>query len=72
MSSDRAVEIQLAELRERLAEIRVAKKWLTEFRVNANPAVSAALSSYYNYLSEQESKTTAMGKRIKAEAEKHP
>lgn len=61
-------EQQLEELRARLQEIRIAKKWLQDFRINAPPSVSAALASYGNYLADQEAKTLAMGKRIKAEA----
>jgi hypothetical protein len=60
-------EQQLDELRKRLQEIRTAKKWLQEFRVNASPNLSAALASYYNFLVVQESKTIEMGKRIKVE-----
>lgn len=61
---------ELQSLRERLREIRVAKKWLQEFRVNAPPTVSAALAAYNNFLVTQEEKTLAMGKRIKAEVSK--
>ncbi len=64
------VEQELQSLRDRLQEIRVAKKWLQEFRVNAAPTVSAALSIYNNFLVTQEEKTLAMGKRIKAEISK--
>jgi hypothetical protein len=65
---DTPVEQQLAELKERLQEIRVARKWLQELRVNAHPSVSKALASYHTYLVEQESKTIQMGKRIKGES----
>lgn len=58
---------QLEELRDRLREIRIAKKWLQEYRINAPTAISASLSTCYNWLDEQESKTIAMGKRIKAQ-----
>lgn len=61
------VEQQLEDLRARLQEIRTAKKWLQEFRVNAPPNVSGALGSYYNFLVGQERKTIEMGQRIKAE-----
>lgn len=64
------VEKELEALRERLREIRIAKKWLQEFRVNAAPTVSAALSVYNNFLCDQEQKTLAMGNRIKAEISK--
>lgn len=60
---------QLEELRERLKEIKIAKKWLQEYRINAPAAVSAALSACYNWLDQQEAKTIAMGKRIKAQTE---
>lgn len=62
------VEQQLDEPRERLQEIRIARKWLQEFRVNAHPSLSKPLASYHTYLVEQESKTIQMGKRIKGEA----
>lgn len=64
------VEQELQSLRERLREIRIAKKWLQDFRVNAAPTVSAALSVYNNFLVTQEEKTLAMGKRIKVEVSK--
>ncbi len=63
-------EKELESLRERLREIRVAKKWLQEFRVNAAPTVSAALAVYNNFLCDQEQKTLAMGNRIKTEVQK--
>ena len=56
---------QLEELRERLKEIRIAKKWLQEYRINAPTAVSATLSVCYRWLDDQEAKTISMGKRIK-------
>jgi len=62
------VEQQLAELRERLQEIRIARKWLQEFRVNAHSSLSKPLASYHAYLVEQESKTIQMGRRIKGES----
>lgn len=63
-------EQELQALRNRLEEIRVARKWLQEFRVNATPGVSAGLSNYNNFLVNQEQKTIAMGNRIKAEINK--
>lgn len=67
---DQQAEKELQSLRERLQEIRIAKKWLQEFRVNAPPTVSAALAAYNNFLVAQEEKTLAMGKRIKGEVQK--
>lgn len=64
---DSRAEQQLNELRERVREIKIARKWLQEFRVNAPPASSKALASYHSYLVEQESKTIQMGKRLKGE-----
>ena len=61
-----AAENQLEELRERLKEIRIAKKWLQSYRINAPQSVSASLATCYNWLDDQETKTIAMGKRIKA------
>ena len=58
---------QLEELRDRLREIRIAKKWLQEYRINAPAAVSASLAACYTWLDQQEEKTIAMGKRIKAQ-----
>lgn len=63
-------EKQLYELRDRLKLIRNAKHWLQEYRVNAPPSVSSALGNYYNWLETQESKTIAMGKRLKDESKK--
>lgn len=58
---------QLEDLRDRLREIRIAKKWLQEYRINAPVSISAALGVYYNWLDAQETKTIAMGKRIQEE-----
>lgn len=63
MTADR----QLEELRDRLRKIRIAKKWLQEYRVNAPAAISASLSAFYAWLDQQEAKTIAMGKRIKSQ-----
>lgn len=57
-------EQQLIGLRQRLKEIRLAKKWLPEYRVNAPISISNSLSAYYNWLSKQEQNTIAMGKHI--------
>ncbi len=62
------VEVQLQGLRTRLSEIRIAKKWLQESRVNASQSVSGALTAHYKWLCDQEQKTLAMGKRIKESA----
>ena len=58
---------QIEELRERVREIRNARKWLQEYRINAPPSTSKALASYHSYLVEQEAKTIQMGQRLKAE-----
>lgn len=58
-------EEQLETLRIRLKEIRYAKKWLTEYRINAPVAVSRSLAAYYHWLCTQELNTVAMGKRLK-------
>lgn len=60
---------QLEELRDRLREIRVAKKWLQEYRINAPVAISASLAACYTWLDQQEAKTIAIGKRIKAQVD---
>lgn len=64
-----ASEQQLEELRQRLREIRTARRWLCDYRVNAPPSTSAALASYYKWLCDQEDKTLEMGKRLKKELE---
>jgi len=63
-------EQQLDDLRERVRQIRTAKKWLQEYRINAPQHISAMLATYYNWLDTQEQKTIAMGKRIKETEEK--
>lgn len=60
-------EQQLTDLRQRLREIRVAKKWVQEYRINAPASVSSSLSAYYNWLDNQEQNTIAMGKRVKGD-----
>ena len=60
------VEEQLEQLRKRLREIRLAKKWLQEYRVTAPITVSKALAQYHGWLCEQEKKTIQMGTRIKS------
>lgn len=60
-------EQQLADLRERLREIRTAKRWVQEYRINAPASVSSSLSAYYNWLDNQERNTIAMGKRVKGD-----
>lgn len=64
-STNTLAEQQLADLRNRLVEIRTAKKWLQDYRVNAPESISKSLATYYGWLDQQESKTIAMGKRIK-------
>ena len=59
-------DTQLEELRSRLREIRIAKKWLTEYRINAPVALAMPLNACYNWLEQQEAKTIEMGKRVKA------
>ncbi len=60
-------EQQLLDLRQRLREIRLAKKWLQEYRINAPASVSSSLSAYYNWLDKQEQNTITMGKRVKGD-----
>lgn len=57
--------VQLDELRERVRELRIAKKWLQEYRINAPTSISQALGNYHRFLTEQEVRTIEMGKRIK-------
>jgi hypothetical protein len=63
-STSKLAEEQLNELRMRVREIRIAKKWLQEYRVNAPVGISQALTPCYTWLDQQEQKTIAMGKRI--------
>ncbi len=65
MTTDLAEE-QLDQLRQRLREIRLAIKWLQEYRVGAPIAISKPLAQYHNWLCEQEKKTIQMGTRIKS------
>ena len=62
-----AQEQQLTDLRQRLRELRIAKKWVQEYRINAPASVSSHLSAYYNWLVNQEQNTIAMGKRVKGD-----
>lgn len=69
--TNKASEQQLIDLRIRLIELRTAKKWLQDYRVNAPPSATKALVPYYNWLVMQENKTIDMGKRIKDELNLH-
>lgn len=64
-------QTQLQDLRDRLKEIRIAKRWIQDYRINATPSERNVLAACYNWLCEQEEKTCNMGKRIKAELERH-
>lgn len=63
--SNNSAEEQLNQLRQRLREIRLAKLWLQEYRVNAPITISKPLAQYHAWLCEQEKKTIQMGTRIK-------
>lgn len=63
------IDQQLEDLRLRLREIRIAQKWLQEYRINAPVALSMPLNACYNWLSDQEAKTIDMGKKLKAYAQ---
>lgn len=65
ISANKLAEQQLIDLRIRLCELRTAKKWLQDYRIDAPPSVSNPLTAYYNWLIKQEEKTIAMGKRIR-------
>ena len=71
MNQNNYAQTQLQDLRDRLKEIRIAKRWIQDYRINASPPERNALAAYYNWLCDQEEKTCNMGKRIKAELEKH-
>lgn len=58
-------EGQLIELRTRIREIRAAKKWLQEYRINAPATMSKALAAYYTWLCQQEQRTIQLGQQIK-------
>lgn len=64
-STNSLADQQLADLRARVREIRHAKKWLQEYRINARENESRLLVAYYSWLDQQEAKAIAMGKRIK-------
>lgn len=65
MITNDSLEEQLELLRKRFIEIRVSKRWLQEYRVNAPVTLSQPLAQYYKWLCDQEDKTVQMGKRIK-------
>lgn len=64
-STNSLADQQLADLRARLRDIRTAKYWVQEYRVNAKESESRALAGLYVWLDQQEAKTIAMGKGIK-------
>lgn len=64
-----STEERLEGLRDRVKQIRIAKQWLESYQIVAPPTVSAALGSYYNWLTEHEQKTIELGRRIKAQSE---
>ena len=65
--SQSLLERQQEDLRHRLREIRIARKWLQEYRVNASPSESKVLSAYLVWLEAQEQRTIDMGSRLKKE-----
>lgn len=65
MYDTQLIEDQLNQLRERLREIRTARKWLQEYRVNAPVTLSKPLAQYHNWLCDQEKNTIQMGIRLK-------
>ena len=67
-STNSLADQQLADLRARLRDMRTAKYWVQEFRVKAKESESRALAGLYVWLDQQEAKTIAMGKRIKAKS----
>lgn len=64
-SATSTADEQLHQLRKRFVEIRLAKKWLQEYRINAPVTQSKSLAAYHNWLCQQEERTVQMGKRIK-------
>lgn len=58
---------QLQELRNRIREIRTARKWLQSYQIEAPVQISAALGAFQKWLIEQEEKTERLGRRIKAQ-----
>lgn len=69
-STNQLAEEQLAYLRARVREVRLAKKWLQEYRLEAPASVSSALGAYFAYLDRQEKKAIAMGMKISNEYQK--
>lgn len=68
-NSNNLADQQLIDLRARLRDIRTAKYWLQEYRVNAREHESRALTGFYMWLDQQEAKTIAMGRRIKEQSQ---
>ena len=65
---DSSSERQLEDLRNRLKEIRTARKWLNDFQFNnASNVNSKGISKYLHWLNTQETKTIELGKKIKAQ-----
>ncbi|HCF26958.1 MAG TPA: hypothetical protein DEV81_07055 [Cyanobacteria bacterium UBA11049] len=66
---DSSSERQLEDLRNRLKEIRTARKWLNDFQFNNSGSTtnSKGLSKYLHWLNNQESKTIELGKKIKSQ-----
>lgn len=64
-SATSTADEQLNNLRARVREIRAAKKWLQEYRINAPATMSKSLAAYHNWLCQQEERTIQLGKRIK-------
>ncbi len=67
MTERNGADRQLNELRERVREIRTAKRFVQEYRINASLQESRVLSALYTWLEVQEQRTIAMGERIKSE-----
>lgn len=66
---DSSSERQLEDLRNRLKEIRTARKWLNDFQFNSSSSAtnSKGLSKYLHWLNNQEIKTIELGKKIKSQ-----
>lgn len=64
-----SIEDQLQELRNRIREIRLAKKWLQSYQIEAPIQLASALGAFQKWLSEQEEKIERLGRRIKSQQE---
>lgn len=66
-----STEEQLQELRNRIREIRIARKYLQSYQIEAPIQVSFALGAFQRWLFQQEEKIERLGKRIKSQQDQN-